>query len=449
MNRVRYFFADLGYWLKTHPLMAVLAVLGLAAVVVASIFAINELTENEPDRAVGPAPQVVVRTEEPPDDPADLGFPAFATANTTRVAGADSVAIAAGVALATSPAGPGVPGPDAVSLVDASDWASAIAAGSLAAEPVSAPVLLSDGEVISELTAGALEALSPKGSEATGNRQVFAIGAVPEPDGVRSRRIPGDDEAEIAARIAGLRRDLTGTDPTHLVIASSEEPEHAMPAAAWAARSGDPVLFTGADSVPDATIDLIGELPQVPIYLLGSADVISAEAMKEIEKATKAPVERATRGDDPVDSAIDFARYVDGSFGWDINDPGHGFVIASSTRPSDAGAAAALSATGTYGPLLLTDDSRDLPVSLEAYLLDLKPGYVDDPTRAVYNHAWIIGDATTISVNAQVTIDELVALAPIRPGQGETLLDLPSDSAGQGAAPNPGSRGNKKARDRR
>jgi hypothetical protein len=176
-------------------------------------------------------------------------------------------------------------------------------------------------------------------------------------------------------------------------------------------------------------------MPKVPIYLLGSAEVISADAMKEIEKVTKAPVERATNADDPVDSAIDFARYVDGSFGWNINDPGHGFVIASSTRPADAGAAAALSATGTFGPLLLTDGPRDLPVGLEAYLLDLKPGYVDDPTRAVYNHVWIIGDATTISVNAQVTIDELVALAPIESGRGGALLGLPSDSAGQETQP--------------
>jgi len=435
LSRVRYFFSDLGYWLKTHPAKAVLAVLVLGGLVLAAAVGIKGWTESEPDRAVGPAPQVVVRTEEPPDEPADTGFPAFATANTTRVAGADSVAIAAGVALATSPTGPGVPGPDAVTLVDASDWASAVAAGSLAAEPIGAPVLLADGDELSELTAGALEVLDPDGSETTDNRQAFAIGEAPAPADFRTRRVGDDGEAEIAVKIAELRRDLTGTEPNHLVIASSEEPEYAMPAAAWAARSGDPILYTEADSVPEATIKLIGEMPKVPIYLLGSAEVISADAMKEIEKVTKAPVERATNADDPVDSAIDFARYVDGSFGWNINDPGHGFVIASSTRPADAGAAAALSATGTFGPLLLTDGPRDLPVGLEAYLLDLKPGYVDDPTRAVYNHVWIIGDATTISVNAQVTIDELVALAPIESGRGGALLGLPSDSAGQGTQP--------------
>ena len=54
-------------------------------------------------RPLAPAPDVIVRTEEPAEEPTDLGFPAFATSNTTRVAGADSIEVAAGVALATFP----------------------------------------------------------------------------------------------------------------------------------------------------------------------------------------------------------------------------------------------------------------------------------------------------------------------------------------------------------
>ena len=37
------------------------------------------------------------------------------------------------------------------------------------------------------------------------------------------------------------------------MIAPSDEPGFAMPAAAWAARSGDPVLFSDADKLPQAT----------------------------------------------------------------------------------------------------------------------------------------------------------------------------------------------------
>ena len=81
-----------------------------------------------------PAPEVVVREVPAPEQqPEDLGFPAFATKNTTRVAGADPAADAAAVALAVHPSAGGVPGPDAVSLVDADEWPAGIAAASLVA----------------------------------------------------------------------------------------------------------------------------------------------------------------------------------------------------------------------------------------------------------------------------------------------------------------------------
>ena len=81
-------------------------------------------------------------------------------------------------------------------------------------------------------------------------------------------------------------------------------------------------------------------------------------------------------------------------FGWNVVDPGHGLVFANARRPQDAAAAAPLSATGTYGPLLLLTDAGVLPQPLQDYLLDIQPGYTDDPVRGVYNHGWIIGDET-------------------------------------------------------
>ena len=86
---------------------------------------------------------------------------------------------------------------------------------------------------------------------------------------------------------------------------------------------------------------------------------------------------RRVSGEDPVDNAIALARYADGGFGWNINDPGHGFVVARSDAPLDAAAAAPLSASGTWGPLLLSDDADTLPEALREYLLDVKPGYTD------------------------------------------------------------------------
>jgi putative cell wall binding repeat protein len=149
----------------------------------------------------------------------------------------------------------------------------------------------------------------------------------------------------------------------------------------------------------------------VPVYVLGPSSAISSDVFREIA-AIAARVHRVS-GEDPVANAISFARYGNGSFGWNVNDPGHGFVIARSVSPLDAAAAAPLSASGTWGPLLLSDSSTTLPPVLRDYLLDVKPGYTTDPTRAFYNHVWVIGDQDAIGVEQQAEVNELAELAKI------------------------------------
>ena len=79
--------------------------------------------------AKAPAPEVVVREVPAPDQQADeLGFPAFATKNTTRISGADPIADAAAARSPSSPPTGDAAGPDAVTLVDADDWPAGIAA---------------------------------------------------------------------------------------------------------------------------------------------------------------------------------------------------------------------------------------------------------------------------------------------------------------------------------
>ena len=47
----------------------------------------------------------------------------------------------------------------------------------------------------------------------------------------------------------------------------------------------------------------------------------------------------------------------------------------------------------------------------------MKPGYTDNPTRAFYNHVWVIGDQEAISVNQQAEVNELAELAKIGGGE--------------------------------
>jgi hypothetical protein len=188
-----------------------------------------------------------------------------------------------------------------------------------------------------------------------------------------------------------------------------------MPAAAWAARSGDPVLYSSAEKLPPATARYLGDHPKVPVFVLGSPEVISKAVIGQIGKVSK----RVTRvaGKDPVANALALARFRDGDFGWNINDPGHGFVLARSDEPALAAAAAPLSASGTWGPLLLTDDAGTLPQALRNFFLDVKPGYTTDPTRAFYNHVWVIGDEGAIDVDQQAEVDQLAELAKIGGGE--------------------------------
>jgi hypothetical protein len=115
-----------------------------------------------------------------------------------------------------------------------------------------------------------------------------------------------------------------------------------------------------------------------------------------------------------VQNAIAFARYSDGAFGWGIIDPGHGLVFANQgTDPATAAAAAPLSSSGSYGPLLLVGGADKLDSKLRAYLLDIEPGYTKDPVRGVYNRGWIVGDASSVSPDLQSRIDSLLEIIPV------------------------------------
>ena len=207
----------------------------------------------------------------------------------------------------------------------------------------------------------------------------------------------------LSARAAGKPSDV-------VVVASGERPEFAMPAAAWAAKSGDPVLFVTRNTIPPETRSALSFHQQPKIYVLGPPDVVSAAVEKLLRRL--GTVKRVS-GPDPVTNAIAFARYSDGGFGWGVVDPGHGLVFANDQRPLDAAAGAPLSASGKYGPLLLVEQPSPLPPALIQYLLDIEPGYEKDPTRGVYNHGWLLGDAGALSVGDQARIDTLLEIAPV------------------------------------
>ena len=113
--------------------------------------------------------------------------------------------------------------------------------------------------------------------------------------------------------------------------------------------------------------------------------------------------------------------------------------LANADRPLDAAAAASLASSGKWGPLLLTDTADALPPELRSFLLDIKPGYETDPTRAVYNHIWLMGDATAIGGQVQAEVDELAELAQIGGAAGTqgTARGGVAQPGGAESEPNP------------
>ncbi|HKG40270.1 MAG TPA: hypothetical protein VKB25_14870 [Conexibacter sp.] len=384
---------------------------GLACLLLVLAASLGAGCGGEPKRLDSPQ---IGRAGNEPDAPQQLGFPAFATKNTTRVGGADPIADAAAVARAVYPAGSeGVPAtrPRAVVLADQRIWQAGLAAAVLMSDPLRAPLLLSDGSDLPAASAEALEALAPTGASELGGAQVVRVGNAPAPGGYRSTTIAGDDPSALAAAIDRLQSAAVGHASRAVVLASADEPAFAMPAAGWAAKTGNPLLFVRRSTIPGPTFAALQAHRRPRIYLLAPPSVVD----RRVERALRG-IGTVTRiaAPDPVRSAIAFARLRDGLDGWGIDDPGHGLVVANSRRTLDAAAAAPLSASGTYGPLLLIDDPDTLPLPVAQFLLDIQPGYTRDPARGVYNRAWLIGDESAISLPVQSRIDSLLEIAPIQ-----------------------------------
>jgi putative cell wall binding repeat protein len=358
-----------------------------------------------------PAAPVLGRPSTSEQAVQELGFPGFATKNTTRIGGADAEVDAAAAALAVYPSVSEDTRPAAVTVVDVDDWRTAISAAQLMSAPLQSPIIYSKGGKLSEATSKALGQLKPTGAAKLGKSQVIRAGdAAGKPAGLQSRDLAGRDYAKLAADIDRLQTAAAGKPSQAVIVAPADRPAFAMPAAAYAAKSGVPVLWAHTDGVPDATIAAIKAHKRPNIYVLGPQSAISEAVLDQLRPL--GTVKRVA-GQDPVANAVAFARFADGRFGWNVVDPGHGLVFASAERTADAPAAAALSASGTWGPLLLVQDAQALPAALQNYLLDIQPGYDKDPVRGVYNHGWLVGDEDAIAIPVQARIDKLLEIQPV------------------------------------
>jgi hypothetical protein len=408
-----------------------------------------------------------------------LAASGLATKNTTRLGGANPVADAAAVALAVDPGLTPATRPPAVVLVDAREWTAALAASALASAPLGAPLLYAEGDALPAISGEALRALRPLGAAPLGGAQVIAIGTSAAPAGYRTRSLDvasrssepaggaaatdtasagvraraseaarTDAEAALAVGIERLVALARGAPPRRVIVVGADGPRAlAMPAAGLAAETGAPILAVAATGIPPATRRALKSLHRPAIYAVGPAAAVSEAVLAKLARlgavhridatadaaASSRPGAGGTSGATPepsvggaaagaaVATAIAVARYSDGPFGWGVEEPGHGLVFANASRPLDAPAAAALSASGDYGPLLLLETAGPVPRALVEYLSDIQPSYPEyEPTRGFYNHGWLIGGEAAIAARTQAELDAMLESAPRRSSDSPT-----------------------------
>ncbi len=353
------------------------------------------------------------------------------TRNTTRVGGTGAAVDAAAVARVAYSGLTAASRPQVVVLVDQRNWPAALAASTLAGAPLHAPILFSEGTSMPEVSRQALEAMHPTGSAALGGTQVIRVAsAAPVPGSYSVRTLANGAPAQVAAEIEQLLVTALAPARPHsaLVLSETAPPALQMPLAGLAAESGAPILYAGSGQLPAPTSEALSSLHR-PAIFTSAAEQIATVALGGLARlGTVAAIPAG--GQNNVTTAqlnsIEVARYTDGSFGWGVKEPGHGLVFANPARPLDAPAAALLSASGEYGPLLLLEGPGTIGQPLVTYLQDLQPAYTAapefQPVRGVYNHGWLIGDEQVISLGTQAELDSLLEISQRKQSGGEASV---------------------------
>lgn len=333
--------------------------------------------------------------------------------DTARISGPDPATLAVNVAYAVYPVETLAQRPKTVTLVAEDNWQNAVAAAVFMARPVGSPLLISSAGGTPEPTTAAINVFQPHGKllKPSGNASregpaFLVTGSVATPTGGRTAATGDTSGARQAASVEAFRKTLARAVPKRVVLVPENDPAFALPAAAWAAHSGDPILFTRKDELPRATVGALRRFPAF-VYVLGPPSVISPAVVAELGKLATG-VKRIS-GETPAENAVAFARYADGDFGWNVDGPGHGFVIARSDEPFEAALSSPLSTAGPPGPLLLTESAERLPEAVRKYLLEVGSARSANSTGAPRSHVWIVGDEESISADQQAEIEELTA----------------------------------------
>ena len=305
----------------------------------------------------------------------------------------------------------------------APDWRIALAATSLIARPENAALLIRDDSDAQEEIArlqgeGASPAPSPVASivpkaapSPSPATTVPTVSTKSAPEAQTIESIEGNDPATVAAGIDERRAKATGTTDARAILVSADaDYRWAIPAGAYSARTGVPILFVTGDGVPQATTAaLLRRNKQARMFVLGPEAAVSAsvfESLKQFGAVTR------IEGNNFYENAVRFAEFRDAAadFGWGHIGSGAreyssiNTILVNPERWQDAVMAAHLAHRGKTGPIIFT--GRDsIPVVVDNYLWRQRPSFANTPAEGPFNHVWVVGSFERISYNVQAWAD--------------------------------------------
>jgi hypothetical protein len=295
-----------------------------------------------------------------------------------------------------------------VVIETADDWRLALAAAPLIARPSNAAVLAGTLGNRTENLAREVSRLLAGRSPSSPSSCANAPEGLPLPI---LQAIPLGDPAAVAAGI-DTRRSTGPVDAARavMIVAADADSRWSLPAAAYAARTGTPILFVTKDGVPEATTSALARRGgQARLFVLGPARVIPERVLDELRRS--GAVTRI-EGADPAKNAVRFAEFQDeaATFGWRHGPRGRrqrtgaNTILVHGDRWQDGVMAAHLARAGRSGPLLLTGGAT-LGATTDRHLWAHRPAFAETPAEGPFNHVWVVGSLDRIPFQVQAWAD--------------------------------------------
>ncbi|MCL5781126.1 MAG: cell wall-binding repeat-containing protein [Firmicutes bacterium] len=298
--------------------------------------------------------------------------------------------------------------PKAVYLARGDVFGEAVAASALQHFPVDGPLLLTDPNRLPDILAAEIRRLNPTGT--VERSQVVVVGSVGEGVLADVRRLGFSVERQAGANMfetAALVAQRRGY-PEDIQLISTDPTSGGAVAAGWSAHTGDPILLSERDRLPEATRQAIQNTRNPKVYVIGGRQFISDRVLDELRNLNVTFVDRIA-GADPYETSVLFTRYKSpvSDYGWNRNKKeGHAFTFPLLDQWQYLVSSSPYSHMGKHTPFLFVN-RNSVPPSVARYIEEVNPRSGERPP---FMHGFISGSTCLISEGIQATLHKALSI---------------------------------------